>query len=520
MNGSKHWTRPFVGPVCIGIAALAGIGFMNTLRQDANVKRRTAHQLINDGEKLRATATITQETAGLKIVQWERTLGRNDPFDIDVMKTQRDIDSYVDQLPPSVTQAARIDLKQKSQDFGSDNPKRSNGAALTLIDTYADELNQRQVVNVEHRHVVELIGGMQDVALDHEMLTTTKYGLGIDPGPTLPDSDLRAYAESIITSAPATVEVGTYNFDEYFGKAMPDNVSGESRHDVEQISAAFDVTGFRDSLRWFAESRNESTVVPASSDLAASAHRLISRLDSAVSRSIERETARQRLTIDRSSEEANRLQLLMLALAIATLLCMLTIATRARQWITNLRRMANADSLTGLLTRQGLRERTDLWLQPKDRTPQIAIGVLVLDLDHFKTVNDKLGHSAGDLLLTAVSERITSQVVPATTAIARWGGDEFVVVAALTGSASATDFLSLGRRIVENISTPMDIDGQLITIGTSAGAAICECGACDFDDLFRAADRSLYDVKRAGRGDVQLSRCEVEPANDPALQAL
>jgi diguanylate cyclase (GGDEF)-like protein len=137
--------------------------------------------------------------------------------------------------------------------------------------------------------------------------------------------------------------------------------------------------------------------------------------------------------------------------------------------------------------------------------------VLFLDLDHFKAVNDTLGHPVGDCLLRAVADRLGSCVRQVET-IARFGGDEFAVVQ--VGPERVEDVAVLARQINDVLSTPYDIDGHRIIVGVSIGIALVPADGSDPDTLLRNADIALYRAKADGRAVFRF----FEPAMDAHLQ--
>jgi len=157
--------------------------------------------------------------------------------------------------------------------------------------------------------------------------------------------------------------------------------------------------------------------------------------------------------------------------------------------------LATHDALTGLSNRVRLNEELDRALTRVKRGEIIAAHLL--DLDHFKNVNDTLGHPAGDKLLTMVADRLRS-AVRETDTVARMGGDEFAIVQVDIGQAAEASLLAL--RIIDSISAPYDIDGNSVIIGTSVGIAIGPTDGTSPDQLMRSADLALYRAKADGRG--------------------
>ena len=173
--------------------------------------------------------------------------------------------------------------------------------------------------------------------------------------------------------------------------------------------------------------------------------------------------------------------------------------------------MASLDPLTGLPNRLMLRDRLDEALARLDRTGE-GCALLLIDLDRFKPVNDTLGHPVGDALLRMVADRLRSAVRPTDT-VARIGGDEFVVLQ--TGVRTSADTLPLARRVVDLIGRTYILDGHLLTIGASVGAALAPADGVDADRLLKVADLALYRAKLDGRGTFRF----FEPEMDARMQA-
>ena len=153
------------------------------------------------------------------------------------------------------------------------------------------------------------------------------------------------------------------------------------------------------------------------------------------------------------------------------------------------------DSLTGLANRQQFQERVQAaLLDPRRRSSGLA--VLFLDLDDFKTVNDSLGHSAGDELLVQVAQRLQS-CLRAHDLPARIGGDEFAVL--LDGVGSHAEVEAVAHRIVSVLDEPHTVQGSEVLARASIGIAIPQDDDHDVDALLRNADTSMYTVKRAGK---------------------
>jgi diguanylate cyclase (GGDEF)-like protein len=172
--------------------------------------------------------------------------------------------------------------------------------------------------------------------------------------------------------------------------------------------------------------------------------------------------------------------------------------------------MALHDTLTELPNRMLLNERLEHALTRVRRGEVVAVHML--DLDHFKAVNDTLGHPAGDKLLKVVTDRLRA-LVRETDTVARIGGDEFAVVQ--VAIAHPEDATTLARRIVEVVSRPYDIDGHQVVIGTTVGIAMGPADGNTPDALIRNADLALCRAK----GETRNTFCFFEPEMDAQMQA-
>ena len=172
-----------------------------------------------------------------------------------------------------------------------------------------------------------------------------------------------------------------------------------------------------------------------------------------------------------------------------------------------IRELADYDVLTGLPNRRLLQTRFVQLLANAERE-QKEIALVFLDLDHFKRVNDSLGHSVGDDLLCEVSGRLVGAVRRVDT-LARLGGDEFIVALPGVGSATA---IEVARRMLDVCVTPYLVGGHELTITASLGISIFPQDGRDLETLLKNADAAMYRAKEGGRNTFQFYASDMNTA--------
>ncbi len=189
----------------------------------------------------------------------------------------------------------------------------------------------------------------------------------------------------------------------------------------------------------------------------------------------------------------------------------LLVMSENRSLLATVADQALRDPLTGVGNRIVFRDRLSHAMQMRERDG-LSVGVLVMDLDDFKVVNDTLGHPVGDELLSLVAERIVGSVRAGDT-VARLGGDEFAVL--IEGRVDKSQLVA--HRVVEAFDEPFIVDGQDLLIRPSIGLAVAEQDEPDLlaEDLLKRADIAMYSAKRSRTGGVHPFNAEMLLAETP-----
>ena len=184
--------------------------------------------------------------------------------------------------------------------------------------------------------------------------------------------------------------------------------------------------------------------------------------------------------------------------------------TARRRAERQIRHLAHYDALTDLPNRALFHER--LRVELGRIAPNRQLAVLYIDIDEFKSVNDSLGHQAGDELLQSVAASLCGQAGP-NEFIARLGGDEFAIMQ--TGVSSQAEIIGLVTRVFEAIRTPIECFGHQVTSDASVGVAVAPQHGTDLDQILKNADLAMYAAKSAGRRTWRL----FDPAMDARVKA-
>jgi two-component system cell cycle response regulator len=189
-------------------------------------------------------------------------------------------------------------------------------------------------------------------------------------------------------------------------------------------------------------------------------------------------------------------------------------ALRMATLVEHSRSMATTDPLTGLLNRRAFMEQGSREVLRSTRYNDM-LSVILLDVDHFKQVNDQRGHAGGDAVLTALAQLLSASV-RACDVVARWGGEEFVIALPSTPIEGAIEVAERLRRQVAALKV-LDPAGELVPVTASFGVAALTAPEA-LEALIDRADRAMYSAKSAGRNCVQ-PQLEIPPTESPPLES-
>ncbi|MCG8637854.1 MAG: EAL domain-containing protein [Desulfobacterales bacterium] len=170
--------------------------------------------------------------------------------------------------------------------------------------------------------------------------------------------------------------------------------------------------------------------------------------------------------------------------------------SQRKQFENKLRHQAFHDALTGIPNRLLFSEQLDIAIQKQETLKDYRFAVLLIDLDRFKSVNDSLGHQAGDTLLKAITKRVQNHLRDGDT-LARMGGDEFAVILSKVGDSARVE--AIASRIREAAESKFTIDGNEVHISASIGIVLDTRSYTRADQLLRDADLAMYQAKDAGK---------------------
>lgn len=187
--------------------------------------------------------------------------------------------------------------------------------------------------------------------------------------------------------------------------------------------------------------------------------------------------------------------------------------TEKKQTEEHVHYLANFDPLTGLPNRRQLNNRFHYILASVKRNRR-SFAVMFLDLDHFKEINDSLGHSFGDMLLIQLAQRLKS-ILREEDTLARLGGDEFIV---LLPDIDVSGAAKVAEKLMENISQPFTVEKNELTVTASIGMALYPADGLDMETLSKNADAAMYRAKEEGRNTYSFFTEEMQTVSTRNLQ--
>lgn len=199
-----------------------------------------------------------------------------------------------------------------------------------------------------------------------------------------------------------------------------------------------------------------------------------------------------------------------------SILCVSRDITKQRVAELKLKISSECDELTGLMNRRAFKLKLKQSISEAKRK-KTSIGMMFIDLDHFKNINDTLGHPAGDHLLRVLSKRL-SKCLNEHAYVARLGGDEFAVI--VTNMHSTDELIKATAKVLKQNEAPVTFAGKLINGGMSIGCAVYPQDATDVLGLMKCADTALNDLKERGRGGVRMYDAEMLEIAEQKTQQL
>jgi diguanylate cyclase (GGDEF)-like protein len=187
---------------------------------------------------------------------------------------------------------------------------------------------------------------------------------------------------------------------------------------------------------------------------------------------------------------------------------------RLRERERELQHAAFHDPLTELPNRRYLVERCESALGHAQRHKE-SVALLLIDLDHFKPINDRFGHAAGDMMLQVIAKRLRERVRLGD-AVARLGGDEFAVL--ICGSDAESQAREIAERLLAELSEPVHYGAERLRVTISLGVALYPQHAQNFTGLYKVADQTLYRVKELGRSGARVHGDDGELSEQACLQ--
>ncbi len=453
---------------------------------------------------LRRSLELHRFVAQEYVATWHATLGHDSVPTSERRELRIELERFQKSLPAAASANTKSNVDRAFELVASLGSSSDQKATLGLLGRLAevttdigDDLSRP--AGPEMERVASLFQGIDTVVALDNATTIARVANGVDAMPARPD--LRDYIQGIAAgTGDPDPEIATLS------DALVDVVArGHGLRPVlTDIASSEAVRAMNLETAWMLGGAPPSNEHPTFDDYSLSARRTLDAVSAAIDADLE--TTQRAFATE--ATEANRRRnvhtLLSAGSAVLAVLAVAALIARVRTMLRTLREASENDPVTSLLNRTGLRARVAPWFANRAGGP---VAVAVVDLDHFKSVNDTFGHVTGDGLLREAARRMSGEVVASSTALARWGGDEFVMVFRLTTEDTEAAVAAVCGRVRKAISLPFDHSGTQVAVTASTGASICACGRCDVDELFRSADQLLLATKRQGRDAIAVGEC-------------
>lgn len=473
------------------------------VRHDAQMAGKSVPSDRQTVVDLRSAAEVNTKLLNAMIVVWTTSMGH--PADVDAavdqarsaMAAARRSPTLRSLLAPSATKLGKLHrtatLKQHL-----DLLRETHSLFLSVLPTIENRLGTKVLA-------LRVLTGRRLTLGDlYSKLTAKRSLLGVDTAPA--ESFMTVYMSGLVATdvqPPADLN-----------DVLTSNVSlDDQRASLAAVARDPALAPLNAAIRWSVSGDTNTKAVRGGTtyaDLASAHAAAVKRIDGLLADEFRRLDRGLRST-QRRSETVSGLALVVMVLALLGALTTFGwLLRRLRRSMSALRALAETDTLTGVLNRSGLRRVIEPWFVDRSSS---SVALAVVDLDKFKSINDEHGHGAGDAVLASVAQRLLSATIPDTTAVGRWGGDEYVLAFRLPAGATASSVEQMVGRIQASIGLPIAFEDSMLAISATIGIATCACASCDFDDLFRVADHSLYAGKFAGRNRFTSVDCHFDIRN-------
>jgi diguanylate cyclase (GGDEF)-like protein len=501
--------RAIVLPITGLIVGVGSLVLATTELTERNTEAAAGKRERVAFEALAASSKLQHAVAEVYLSTWHETLGNppRQPFRISALSDA--VRSFSNSLRPDDREAVTAGLQRALDLVRQIAEATDNKAKLGLLSRLSFE-TQEIGMNLGDRggpittNALKLLAVPNRIIDLDDAITIDRMATGVDPMTTR--RDLKDYVAGIHAGRGDPNPEMADLTDVLVESFAPSSSMAKRLAGTEGTAS---VRSFADEAAWMLTGARPGVLHPKFAEYGQSADAALNHVQQIVTDELrERQADLQKDLNNQATQQRLHIGLAIAALALAVV-ALGMLVTRVRRMLRTLRQASEIDPVTMLLNRNGLRSRVGPWFAVRSNH---TLAVAVVDLDHFKSVNDVFGHAVGDAILREVGTRVTNEVVASSTAVARWGGDEFVLVFQLRGDATAA-IESVCARMRAALALPLEVGQTPISITVSVGAALCVCGLCDVDDLFRVADHLLLATKRETRDASAVGTCGREPAS-------